>query len=276
MSARRGPTRSPMRRSDKPNVPSIPKGVKSRVQNKLGVLANRFDGFEEHLNLSRAKKKEDEEKKIQALQQQLNSLQDALTLESKNRAISMKALQSWLGEKIDQFTQEVKIPLNAKIDALDKKLDHNISELRALEKQHQEDRETFPQLIDARSNELLNEIRNFKIKYQQNILAREEKEKKILLRIQDTGTKLKTQFEADKVIQEKKIRVIRQDIVDEVVARQKGVELVRKALDQEIVVVAAAIEKEVQAREAADEDLVSAIGHYAAALQDGIKIVSTQ
>ncbi len=64
------------------------------VKENLVKLAGRFDGFEEELHLSRQKKKQDDDRKIIALQTQINNLRDSLTLESKNRAMSIRALQS--------------------------------------------------------------------------------------------------------------------------------------------------------------------------------------
>ena len=65
-----------------------------RMKHKLEGLADRFDGFEDELNLSRNKKKADEDKRILILQTQLNNLQSSLALESKNRSMSVKALQN--------------------------------------------------------------------------------------------------------------------------------------------------------------------------------------
>jgi hypothetical protein len=74
------------------DLPSVPSGQK--IKNKLETLSTRFDGFEDELNLSRNKKKADEDKRILILQTQLNNLQSSLALESKNRAMSVKALQN--------------------------------------------------------------------------------------------------------------------------------------------------------------------------------------
>jgi hypothetical protein len=71
---------------------TLTSGVK--IKNKLETLSTRFDGFEDELNLSRNKKKADEDKRILILQTQLNNLQSSLALESKNRAMSVKALQN--------------------------------------------------------------------------------------------------------------------------------------------------------------------------------------
>lgn len=65
-----------------------------RMKQKLEGLAGRFDGFEDELNLSRHKKKADEDKRILILQTQLTNLQSSLALESKNRSMSVKALQN--------------------------------------------------------------------------------------------------------------------------------------------------------------------------------------
>ncbi len=65
-------------------------------------------------------------------------------------------------------------------------------------------------------------------------------------------------------------------IVDNLSFVDSSHELLRLSLLEDVAVLRADISKERSERIHADEDLVQAINHYAAALQDGIKIVSSQ
>ena len=85
-----------------------------KVQGQFKALASRFTGFEAHLNETRNQKNDEQEAKLLNLQHQLNDLKASLMLESKNRAISMKAVQSWLTDRIDVWTDEVQAPILAK------------------------------------------------------------------------------------------------------------------------------------------------------------------
>lgn len=64
------------------------------IRSRLEHLGERFQGFEEELILTKQKKKTDEDQKFIILQTQIHNIQSSLALESKNRAIAMKALQS--------------------------------------------------------------------------------------------------------------------------------------------------------------------------------------
>lgn len=66
----------------------------SKIRSRLEGLSTRFDGFEDELSLSRHRRKKEEDERLAALQLQLNNLQASLALESKNRAMSVKALQN--------------------------------------------------------------------------------------------------------------------------------------------------------------------------------------
>lgn len=75
---------------------------------KLETLATRFDGFEDELSLARNKKKSDDEKRILVLQTQLNNLQSSLALESKNRSMSVKALQNVSRQRAETAVQALR------------------------------------------------------------------------------------------------------------------------------------------------------------------------
>jgi len=64
------------------------------ISDRLSSLSAKFEGFHQELDLSRNQRKLDDQRKLAALQSQINSLRDSLTLESKNRATAMKALQT--------------------------------------------------------------------------------------------------------------------------------------------------------------------------------------
>lgn len=257
-------------------VPTVVDKTSQDVKKKLNTLSGRFTGFEDQLNLTRQKKKDDDEKKIIALQTQIDNLKASLATESKNRADSVKALQAWLADKITQFTDEVKIPLTEKIQKLHLRIDGVDERMTNLEDEHKQDRENFPKLIDARCDELLREIRDMKVAFENSEKAREEKEVRILTKLRNQGIKLNQQFVSEKELNDQKLAAIRQDIIDEVSQRAKGYEVIKKQIEDEVLALKESIHKEEQVRSQTDEDLVQAINHYAAALQDGIKIVSAQ
>lgn len=166
--------------------------------------------------------------------------------------------------------------MTSRLNTLTDSLAFLSSRLDALEQRQKDDREVFPKLVDGRCEELLREIETLKTRFDQNVLTREEKEKRILLKLQNESNKIAVQFNQDKLIVDEKVKSVRTAIDEEVSFRTRGVELIKATLSEEVALIKADLAKEKKDRETGDEDLVQAINHYAAALQDGIKIVSTQ
>jgi len=255
---------------------SSPLASPQRMQSKLETLASRFDGFEDELHLSRHKKKAEEDHRVLVLQTQLTNLQASLALESKNRAQSIKALQNWLTDRIAQWTEQIEAPMQARLNALAEQITFLVGRIDGLEAKQKQDRETFPKLVDARCAELLNDMAGLKARFAENVAAREEKEKRILLKVQSESNKVAVQFAQDKLMADEKVAQLRRDIDAEVSLRARAHAQVAQSIAEEAAAIKAELAKEKQEREQSDEVLVQSINHYAAALQDGIRVVSAQ
>ncbi len=92
--------------------------------------------------------------------------------------------------------------------------------------------------------------------------------------IHPPGNRLRAQFTAQKEAQEKKAALIRDELQEEILTRAKSAEILSRTIVEEIQRVELAVDREVKEREHADNELVGTIGHYTAALQDAVKIVS--
>jgi hypothetical protein len=242
------------------------------IKNKLAHLSDRFLGFEQTLQLTRVKKKEDEDKRIVLLQKQLTDIQAALCLESTNRSSSMHALQSWVEDQMKQFTDRVQIPIQEKLAVLVDRIEEVNDRIDVVQAQHEAERDEFPAIIDARSNQLLEEIRDMRKVFEHEQKATEEKHKQVLYRINEQHAALKKIFVADKAIHEIKIKELRREIQDETQLRVKAEKVISKSIVEQTQELAVQIENEVREREEGDEALVQAVNHYTAALQDGLKL----
>jgi hypothetical protein len=248
-------------------------GVTNSSNSKLRKMANRFEGFEEELTLAKQMRLDENEKRLQHLQKQIDDTKSSIALEAQNRSMSMNALQSWLSDRIDKWTINVETPILEKIRAVNASIDAVNKRMAELEAEHQTDRIEFPKLIDARCNELLVEIRDMKHLMEQNVKEREEKEQKIMVKIQNNDDKVLAMFQAEKALTEKKLMALNQDIGTEVHTRRKGYDTIKQNMFDANVELKASLEKETQERERAYEEVLQAVAHYSSALQDGVKIV---
>jgi hypothetical protein len=248
-------------------------GVTNQTNPKLRTMATRFDGFEESLTLAKQKRKDELEKHIVHLQKQIDEVRKSIALEAKNRAMSINAVQSWLSERIEKWTAEVQLPIMAQIEAVNLRIDKVNVRMDELEEEHRIDRETFPKLIDERCNELLVEIRDMKTMMELNIREREEVEQRIRVKVKNQHDSLVAMFQAEKTIQDKKHVEHNKELVAEVHTRVKGIEDVKRTVFDNHEAVKAEIEREVDARVRANEEVLAALAHFTTALQDGVKIV---
>jgi len=261
----------------KSRFPSVDKNAiakpSGRTEVKTRVLAKRFDGFEDELVLARNKRKDDIEKKFRDLQSQITDTKTSLALEAKNRAISVNAVQQWLTDRIEQWTVEVQTPIFEQIQAVNDRLDVCMDRLSTLEAEHKADRENFPLMIEERCNELLVEIRDVRTILEQNIKQREEAEHRIRVKIQQNADLVEEQFQVEKRFTEDRRRQIKTDLESEVEVRIKGMDFIKRKYEEEIARIDARIGREEQERSKEHEECMQALNHYAAALQDGVKIV---
>lgn len=265
-------------RAGTPPLPKISKGEQKppnhrNATEKLKGLANRFDGFEDALVLAKDRRKDENEQRFSEVHKLIVDLKTSLALEAKNRAISVTAVQSWLSDRIEQWTEEVQTPLLRKLDALNSRVDVVNKRLDTLEEEHQVDRETFPKLIDARAQELLLQIKDMQVKHEHNVKQREEKEHRILVKIQQQSDRFSEQFSAEKLLKEDQFRVLWTDLEAEVDVRKKGFEATKEKLQEETSDIRVLLDRERQEREQQHEEVLQAVKHYSAALQDGIKVV---
>jgi len=249
------------------------KGVTNGQNVKLRKMANRFEGFEEELTLARQNRKDELEKRLVHLQKQIDDSKASIALEAKNRSMSMNAVQSWLSDRIDKWTLDVQVPILAKIKGVNERIDLLNQRMDTVEEQHAQDRIDFPRLIDERCNQLLVEIRDMRTVMEINIKQREEKEQKIMVKIQNSHDDQMTMFRAEKAVVDKKFMNVNKDITSEVHTRAKGYEVVKKTVFDNNEFIKAAVDKEVQERMRSNEEVLQALAHYTSALQDGVKIV---
>lgn len=182
----------------------------------------------------------------------------------------------WLTDRIAQWTEQIEAPMTTRLAALNEQVSYLVGRIDGLEAKQKEDREVFPRLVDGRCAELLREIADLKARFADAANSADEKQKRVLLKVQSESNKAAVQFAQDKIISDQKLAQLRAAIDEEVAIRTRAHELVRATIADEVTSIKADIAAEKGARAAADEDLVQAINHYSAALQDGIRVVSSQ
>lgn len=166
--------------------------------------------------------------------------------------------------------------MSARLSALSEQITYLVGRIDGLEAKQQQDRERFPKLVDGRCADLMGEIANLRARFSENVAAREEKEKRLLLKVQSESNKAAVQFAQDKAMADEKVAQLRVAIDEEVAIRIRAHEMVQRTLHEELAAMRDEAARERAERTEADDSIVQAISHYSSSLQDGLKIVGSQ
>ncbi len=188
----------------------------------------------------------------------------------------MNVHRQWLDDRITQWAREVEAPIARQLAEIAAKVDALAIRTEALEIHQVKNKDLIPKLIEQRSSELLTQISDIKVQIEQEQNLRVEREKRVYVKIQDLGHRLREQLLAEKALTDKRLAEVRTDVSVETKARQTANERMHKLVEQETVKLKHAVEGEKQERLQAVDQLVQALNHYGGALQAGIKIVATQ
>jgi len=166
--------------------------------------------------------------------------------------------------------------MSARLTALSDQITYLVGRIDGLEAAQAADRERFPALVDGRCAELMGEIATLRARFAENVAAREEKEKRLLLKVQSESNRAAVQFAQDKAQADDKVAQLRTAIDEEVAIRMRAHEMVQRTLHEELAAMRDEQAKERTERTEADDQIVQAISHYSASLQDGLRIAGAQ
>lgn len=105
----------------------------------------------------------------------------------------------WLDDRISQWAREVEAPITTKMRELTTQIDSLAKRTTALEQDQVKNKDLIPMLIEQRSTELLSQIADCKLHIEQEQQTRIEREKRVYVKIQDLGHRLREQLLAEKV-----------------------------------------------------------------------------
>eukprot|EP00455_Lapot_gusevi_P041270 TRINITY_DN4768_c0_g1_i1.p1 TRINITY_DN4768_c0_g1~~TRINITY_DN4768_c0_g1_i1.p1 ORF type:complete len:283 (+),score=68.07 TRINITY_DN4768_c0_g1_i1:52-849(+) len=252
-------------------APSIVQVNEPITKQKFSVLASRFEGFEKEIADQRNKKRDDEEKKIIQLKEDLEGLRGDLKEEEKRRIETTKALKNWFEDRFSEWRTEVETPIHAKLDECLSKIAALTNRMEVLEQKVEQDRRNMPLLIERHVSELAGQLEEFKARYKAREMERDRKEDEMKKYMANQESKMHVLFEAERKEREQKLSVLRNEIDAERNMRSSSVDLLKATTTDELDDLRHHLDQEVRTRETVSEEIVQSINHYAAALQDAIK-----
>ncbi len=255
---------------------SVDPSMKPSVKSQLTSLSQRFDGFTEELTISRSQKAAQLNAAIDSLQRSIGGLEKSLELESKNRSTSLSAIQNWFLDELKSVETRLKTPLNALEGRLNVEFSGVHDRLAKVERDSIEQQNLIPKLMDSRVSSFGNRLDSLKEMVDNQGKQTEERENRLFNKLKDENRHLKELILAERVVSQRKIQELQENLQSEIRIREIGMRDLREMMVRELEKLNEHVHREQVSREENETQLVSAVQHYSAALQDAIKIVSSQ
>lgn len=244
------------------------------IRTQLGSLAHCFEGFEQQIQNTKDRKRDNDEQQVINMKVELQTVNQTLTSEIEKRNETVKAIGSMFDSEIKTTRKAVENSIYGKIDALIESIHDLSNKLNDLDEHFEEDRNNFPKKIDEKSSSLLKQIEEFKAIFNSDMADTNHKDEVIHKIIDDQNFNINQMIEAERVEREQKMLTIQNDIDLEARMRSKASKSIRECHKENmnhLHVQAELLQKE---RKDATDEICKALVHYTAALHDGVKMAS--
>ncbi|KAF8823115.1 SF-assemblin/beta giardin protein [Cardiosporidium cionae] len=247
----------------------------SAMKSKLAILSDRINGFEKQMESEARQRRESEEGRISAIRDAIAKLEKTLNAEIKRRVEASKALQSLFESQISNVQEKLETAFLQKIDHMQKAADSLNERMDHAEKDFNAEQEKFQVAAEEKQGMLAKDLSILQGSLESEKINRQDRETQLIKRFGDLETQLDNRFEAEKNAREQKYEKILEELEETKMQRETGDESFQTFLLEEIASIKNGLVLESQARENADDDIVSAVNHYTKALQDALRLVST-
>eukprot|EP00474_Spongospora_subterranea_P001236 CRZ01694.1 hypothetical protein [Spongospora subterranea] len=140
--------------------------------------------------------------------------------------------------------------------------------------QVESDRELFPKQIEEKSAMLTQELEHLKQRFTVEQTVREHREKQLTNQIRDDKDNVLQQFRAVRFGIDQRWRDLDMEISSETKQRRAEAELLQTQTSEKLLLLSSELELCQRERVRTTREVAKAVVHYAAALRDGVNIVS--
>ena len=269
---------SPTARS--PSIKSVGRPGSSRnkptqlIRNQLSELKQSFEGFEQQIQHTKEKKKDNDEQQVIELKVEVHSLNQTLHSETKKRDETVKALGTLFETGIKKVAKKVENPIYRKLDALIESIHDLSKKIDDVDKKFEKDRKQFPKKIDQQTSKLLEQINDFKTVFNGDLAEKDRKVRVIDKIIEEQEFNVSQLIEAERVEREQKMSAIQNGLEAESRERAKISKAMRENHQENMTHLHMRTDILQKERQEATDEIANALVHYAAALQDGVTMAS--
>ncbi|AFZ81052.1 hypothetical protein BEWA_004600 [Theileria equi strain WA] len=244
--------------------PRFSNGTKS----KLLLLNDKLAGFERQMELQAKQRRKLEESRLYNINESLDKLQNAITLETKRRMETIKALNGIFESLIASVQTKVESLFMPKLDQLESVVQSLSDRIDNIQSNVGENESRFINIIESNCITLERNLSNVQKSFESEKIARQEREQHITKKLSEI------EFETDLAIKEEtdKMNATYQGLKNDTNELRRYIhdsttELKSTIMD-EIANLNNSLILESRAREDADDDIVQALHNYAKILAD--------
>lgn len=246
----------------------------SNAQQKLGMLQQRFTGFEREMEMETRSRKTTDESKLGTIKDDMSKLERTLNSEIKRRVEANKALQGMFESQIATVQDKLEAVFVERLDRLQSRVDSLNDRMGVVEKDFSQSREKYIRDIEDKNQMVAKDVASLQGTFRQEKVDRKEREQATALKLRDHAARTSAKFEEEEKIREAKYQALREELEESKRLRERGDDKFQAFILEEVAALKNGLVVETQTREQADDNIVNALNHYTHVLQDALRVVN--
>jgi len=241
---------------------------------KLGMLQQRFTGFEREMEMETRSRKTTDESKLGTIKDDMSKLERTLNSEIKRRVEANKALQGMFESQIATVQDKLEAVFVERLDRLQGRVDSLNDRMGVVEKDFSQSREKYIRDIEDKNQMVAKDVASLQSTFRQEKVDRKEREQATALKLRDHSARTQAKFEEEEKIREAKYQALREELEESKRLRERGDDKFQAFILEEVAALKNGLVVETQTREQADDDIVNSLHHYTHVLQDALRVVN--
>merc|ERR1719161_2347312 len=196
--------------------------LRHQMQQKLGMLQQRFHGFEREMEMETRSRKTNDESKLGTIKDDMSKLERTLNSEIKRRVEANKALQGMFESQIATVQDKLEAVFVERLDRLQSRVDSLNDRMGVVEKDFSQSREKYIRDIEDKNQMVAKDVSSLQGTFRQEKVDRKEREQATALKLKDHEARTTAKFEQEDKIREQKYQALREELEESKRLREPG------------------------------------------------------
>ncbi|XP_952869.1 filament assembling protein, putative [Theileria annulata] len=238
------------------------------TRSKLLILNDKLLGFERQMEIQSRQRRQAEESRLLNINESLTKLQNAITLESKRRMETIKALHGIFESQINSVQNKVENLFMQKLDQLDNVIQSLSDRIDNIQSYVNENESKFSTTIESNCILLEKTLSNLQKCFEEEKLSRQEREEQILKSLSEIELKTDSSINEELEKINSAYHNLKNELSDLKKFKQESDKKLKSKILDEFSSINNGLVMESRAREESDNDIVEALHSYAKILND--------